>query len=193
MRYAPLLLTIALAISMASPASAESEPIGVLAPPPATSFDTGAWLRDAGITTAASGTLLGLAALDGGQGPIGTLGGAGPVLVVGAVTTLPPGVMFRLAPEGFQLDGYMAALSGGLVGLGLAFLLTRGLGGTSPTPWDTGLKVTTMALGQGFAASGAYHLFEAYKPGATDLNKLPEKRTDDPILDWKLWKERRNP
>lgn len=197
MRFRPLLPTIlACGLILGAPAAAHaaSEPVGVLAVPPAPAFETGAWLRDAGVATAASGTLLGLAALDGGTGPVGaTLGGAGALLVVGAVGALPPGVMIRLAPSGFQLDDYFAGLSGGLVGLGVGYLLTAGLGGTNPGPWDTAAKVAAMAIGQGLGASTGYHLYEAYKPTATDLNKLPENRHDDPIQDWKYYRERRNP
>ena len=101
--------------------------------------------------------------------------------------------MLRVTPEGFRLDSYLASLSGGLVGLGLGFLATSTLGGSSPGSLDVALKVGAMAVGQGLFASGAYHLYEGYKPTATDLDKLPEHRTDDPILNWKLQRERRNP
>lgn len=196
MRIRPLLpIILACGLSLGGPAAAHaaSEPVGVLAAPAAPAFETGAWLRDAGVASAASGTLLGLAAY-GGTGPLGaSLGGAGAILVVGAVGALPPGVMIRLAPTGFQLDDYFAGLSGGLVGLGLGYLLTASLGGTSPGPGELAAKVVAMALGQGLGASTGYHLYEAYKPSATDLNKLPENRHDDPIQDWKYYRERRNP
>ena len=101
--------------------------------------------------------------------------------------------MIAVGPGSFRLDDYMAGLSGGLVGLGIGYLLTAGLGGSAPTSLDAGLKAAAMAIGQGLGSATGYQVFQAYKPAATDLDRLPAHRTDDPIDDWNLRRERINP
>lgn len=187
-----MILVMSLATHV-EPARAAEGPIGVLAPPPAPAWHTAAWLQDTGVATAASASVLGLAFFDAGKGPLGALGPAGQLALVGAAATLPPGVMVALSPEGFRADTYMAGLSGGLVGLGLGYLLTAGLGGTAPTALDGALKVAAMAVGQGLGSASGSQLYQVFRPLATDLDRLPEVRTDDPIDDWNLRRERQNP
>lgn len=203
MRHAPLRSLILLAglATHAAPALAaepngptrSDTPVGVLAAPPLPQWNTPAWLKDAGVATATSGAVLGLAWLDGGKGPLGGLGPIGQLAVIGAAGVLPPGVMVALDPAGFRADDYMAGLSGGLVGLGLGYMLTAGLGGTSPTAADGAIKAASMALFQGLGSATGAQLFQLYRPVATDLDRLPETRTDDPIDDWNLRRERQNP
>lgn len=170
-----------------------NEPIGVLAAPPLPQWNTTDWLKDAGVGAATSGAVLGLAWLDGGKGPLGTLGPIGQLALIGAAGVLPPGVVVAIGPSGFRADDYMAGLSGGLVGLGLGYMLTAGLGGTAPSAADGAIKAAAMAIFQGFGSATGVHLFRLYRPVATDLDRLPETRTDDPIDDWNLRRERQNP
>jgi hypothetical protein len=186
-----MLLAAALTTGQAPAFAAPDAPVGVLAPAPG--FDAWAFLRDAGIGTATSGLVLGLAFADGGRGPLGGLGGAGQLALVGLACAVPPAGAVALNPTGFHMDDYVAALSGGLVGLGLGYVLTSGLGGTSPTGLDYGLKALGMALGQGIGGATALHLYQGYRPTATDLDRLPENRTDDPIDNWNLRRERQHP
>jgi hypothetical protein len=187
------LILLASLATHAAPAMAADEPIGVLAAPPLPQWNTMAWLKDAGVATATSGAVLGLAWLDAGKGPLGALGPIGQLAVIGSAGILPPGVMVALGSTGFRADDYMAGLSGGLVGLGLGYMLTAGLGGTAPTAADGAIKAAAMAIGQGFGSATGVQLFQLYRPVATDLDRLPDERTDDPIDDWNLRRERQNP
>jgi hypothetical protein len=187
------LILLASLATHAAPAMAADEPIGVLAAPPLPQWNTMAWLKDAGVATATSGAVLGLAWLDAGKGPLGALGPIGQLALIGSAGVLPPAVMVALGPSGFRADDYMAGLSGGLVGLGLGYMLTAGLGGRAPTAADGAIKAAAMAIGQGLGSATGVQLFQLYRPVATDLDRLPETRTDDPIDDWNLRRERQNP
>lgn len=102
----------------------------------------------------------------------------------------PPAALVAYRERPFAFDVLLASFAGGLVGLGAGFGVARVAGAGAPAP---DLLALSMAVGQGLAAAGAYHLYRAHKATATDLDKLPANRKDDPIDDWKFWRERRNP
>lgn len=102
----------------------------------------------------------------------------------------PPAALVAYRERPFAFDVLLATFAGGLVGLGAGFGVARVAGGGAPSP---DLLAFSMAVGQGLATAGTYHLYRAHKATATDLDKLPANRKDDPIDDWKFWRERRNP
>ena len=102
----------------------------------------------------------------------------------------PPAALVAYRERPFAVDMLLASFAGGMVGLGAGYGAARLAGGGVPAPE---LLALSMAVGQGLATASAYHLYRVHKVTAKDLDRLPVERTDDPIDDWKLWRERRTP
>ncbi|MEB3222112.1 MAG: hypothetical protein VKS61_08560 [Candidatus Sericytochromatia bacterium] len=139
------------------------------------------WLAWRGLQ--AAGPALTPDAAFGGGLASGLLGGA-----LAACVAAPPAALVALRERPFTLDVAAASATGGLLGMAAALGITRVL-----APGDAGWLVTGLALGQGLGAASAFHLYRTSKGEARDLDRLPARRTDDPIDDWKFWRERRNP
>jgi hypothetical protein len=139
------------------------------------------WLGWRGLQ--AAGPALTPSAVFGGGLAAGILGGA-----IAACVALPPAALVGVREHPFALDVAAASATGGLLGLGAGFGVTRLL-----APGDAGWLVTGLALGQGIGVASAYHMYRAARGTARDLDRLPAKRTDDPIDDWKFFRERRHP
>lgn len=120
------------------------------------------------------------------QSSVGLLTGA--VLLAGL--SAPPAALIAYRERPFAFDMLLASFAGGMAGLGMGFGAARLASGGVPSPE---LLAGAMALGQGLGAAASYHLYRGHKATATDLDRLPAKRKDDPIDDWKFWRERRNP
>lgn len=165
--------------ALAAPASGTASPHG----PGTLAVETLA----ASLTGAA---VLGLAYL--GAARLSSLGALGQIAVVAGAAALPPAALTLAAERHVPADDYFAALAGGLGGLGLGFLATRGVGGLSPAPADIAVKFGAMALGEGLGATVGYELYRNYKPHATDLNRLGPDRIDE-LKDWdrEIQKQRR--
>ena len=162
----------------------------MIAAPAPSGPDWGDLALDLGVATLASAGVVGLLALDGGNGPIGRLGSLGQMAMIGAAVTLPPAILVSLRQETFEPGAYMASLSAGSLGLALGFAAARPILGENPSVTTQVLGFGTAALLQGLAAGSGYRLYQGYKATATDLDRLPESRTDDPIDNWNLKRER---
>lgn len=167
-----------------------ADPVGPLALPPEASW--GEMAVDGLVATAASAAVLGLAVADGGRGPLGSAGAVGQFALIAGVTALPPGALVTVSSRPYPIESYVAALSGGLAGLAIGFASTRQLGWPAPGPNEAMIQVAAMAVCQGLASTAVHHLYQRHRPLAEDLNRLPPdaERTDDPIDDWNLRRER---
>ncbi|HEY9722294.1 MAG TPA: hypothetical protein V6D47_09780 [Oscillatoriaceae cyanobacterium] len=132
----------------------------------------------AGLTSAA---VLGLSYL--GILRLSALGGAGQIALFAGVALVPPLTATLAGERRLSSDDYFAALAGGIAGLGVGYLATGGVGGTTPGANDLEIKFGAMALGQGLGAMAGYELYRDYKPHATDLNRLGPEKIDE-IKDW---------
>lgn len=180
---------------LAAPAFAQAGP--PLAPPPAVPAPSALdFAIDALLPSAAS--YLALRFVVGGTAPrpdptTGVASGAvglftGGVMLAGLAA--PPIALVAYRERPFALDMALASFAGGLAGLGIGYGAARLASGGAAAP---DLLALSMALGQGLGAASAYHLYRLNKADAKDLNRLPAQRKDDPIDDWKLWRERRTP
>lgn len=172
---------LAAAITLAWPTCAlaqAAEPL-VLAPPPPPPPNPAALAFDFALPTLTSAGAF-YAVMSGGlDSP------AVQALLIGGALATPPVVLVAFREKPFALDAYAAAVSGGtlgmLVGLGVARVTM---------PADAGLmRLPLLAVGQGLGTALGYHAYLLAKPHLTDLDRLPEHRTDDP-LNWDRWKER---
>ncbi|MEB3329007.1 MAG: hypothetical protein VKQ33_07225 [Candidatus Sericytochromatia bacterium] len=139
------------------------------------------WLAWRGLQ--AAGPALTPNAAFGGGLAASLLGGA-----IAACAAAPPAALVALHGPPFPLDVAAASATGGLVGLAIGFGASRLL-----APGDASWLVTGLAVGQGLGTAATYHLYRATKEAAPDLDRLPARRTDDPIDDWKFFRERRHP
>lgn len=195
-RFAAAALAAGLLSSLgAVPARAEAPPL-IAAPPAAEpGWLDARLLLDLGVASAASAGVLGLLVWDGGTGPIGRLGPLGQAAMVLAAVTVPPAVMVSVRQETFDSGAYLSALPAGVVGLGLGFAamrpwLTTPAMGMRPDGLALTLGLGTTALGQGLGSAIGARLFDRYRDSTDDLDRLPETRTDDPIDNWNLKRER---
>ncbi|MEB3198713.1 MAG: hypothetical protein VKP62_16065 [Candidatus Sericytochromatia bacterium] len=178
--------------AFASPASpSRSGPPLVLQTPP--QAPTGSLWVDAslvGLTAMLGWRLVGLLSPwlgQGAQASDGLAAGAAVALVWGLPTV--GLVTYRDSP--LALDLLAVSGAGALLGIGGGLLLTRGLSLTGLS--DPTAQAVAMGVGQGLGTAVAFHTYREARPGLTGLDRLPAKRRDDPIDDWKFWRERRNP
>lgn len=109
-----------------------------------------------------------------------------------ATAVLAPALTLNVwrTPE-FPLDDFIAAATGGVLGIGASYAIIRGFSaGQSLEPLAWALAV---GGGQGIGTSLAYHAYRDTKPQLKNLNQLPVRREDDPIDNWRFWQERRTP
>ncbi|MEB3284205.1 MAG: hypothetical protein VKN33_02840 [Candidatus Sericytochromatia bacterium] len=112
-------------------------------------------------------------------------------LAVASAVFLPAGLMTATKGTAFPLDDFIAATTGGLLGIGAAYSAARWLGAGQPlAPLPYGLL---LGGGQALGTTLVYHGYRQNKPRLTNLNQLPLRRDDDPIEDWRYWLERRAP
>ncbi len=123
-----------------------------------------------------------------GVAPTGNALLAGAVMLAGL--SAPPAALIAYRERPFAFDMLLASFAGGMVGLGIGFGAARLASGGAAAPEVLALS---MAACQGLGAATAYHLYRGHKATATDLDRLPAQRKDDPIDNWKFWRERRNP
>lgn len=170
--------------------AASAQPVGPLAVPPEPGW--GEIARDAAIATAASAAILGLAFADGGNGPLGRTGQLGQFAMVAGAVALPPAALVLVSRPAHPIESYAAAVSGGLAGLAVGFATSRRNSTDPHAPSDAMIQLAAMAVGQGLASAAVHHLYLRHRPEAEGLNVLPpdSERTDDPIDDWNLRRER---
>jgi hypothetical protein len=119
---------------------------------------------------------------------------------------LPSAALVAWRDRPFVLDSYFASTSGSILGTLAGALIANQLfpvnslscpyapDGTPTCGQDLNggfqyHRLALQALGQGLGAAAGYHIYRLAKPNLTDLDRLPEHRTDDP-LNWDRWKER---
>lgn len=191
-------------LGMPAWAAPASEPVPSIAPLPLVTVPASVpgpmeGLIDVAVPTLTSAGLLYLTVNTGLAGWLGAGGVFGQVAVLGGVTTVPPAALVAVRGGRFAADGFFAAYSGGVVGLVGGLLAARALTGapiglaSDVDPGQMAWRVGLMAVGQGLGTAAGFHLYRGFKGTAVDLDRLPAKRVDDPIEDWKIWRERRNP
>jgi hypothetical protein len=168
------------ALTLAWPTSAlaqGAEPLVLAAPPPPPS--PAALALDFALPTLTSAAAF-YAVMSGGiESP------AVQALLIGGALATPAAVLVAFREKPFGMDGYVAATSGGVAGMLLGLGVTR-----LTMPADAGLlRLPVLAVGQGLGTALGYHVYLLARPHLTDLDRLPEHRTDDP-LNWDRWKER---
>jgi hypothetical protein len=191
--------TAALLVTLAGPGAlaARAQAGPPLAPPPPVAGPSALDLAiDVALPTLASYVALRyvIAGLPTGADPTTGLASPGTgylasgILLAGLAA--PPVALVAYRERPFALDMALAAFAGGLLGAGVGYGGARLAGAGTPSP---DLLALAMAVGQGLGTATAYHLYRTTKATATDLDRLPADRKDDPIDDWKIQRERRNP
>lgn len=191
-------LLLALSPYVAGPAWASTAP-SAPPPPPLVSVQATdrvpweAWIVDGAATTVLSAALWGLYSFGGSRLQTESPH-AGALLtsatMAAAIFTPAAALTIWRQPE-FPLDDFIATATGGVIGLGASFALTRWLG--SATPLEPLSLALVLGGGQGLGSVLAYHTYRNTKPNLKNLNQLPLQRNDDPIDNWRFWRERRTP
>lgn len=190
-RFAGSVVLAGCLLSLAA-APAAAEPPAMIAAPAPTGPSWADYAFDAGLVTLASAVVIAGMAWDAGQGPVGRFGSLGQAAMIAVAVAAPPAALVAIRKEPFDGGAYMAALPAGAIGLALGMAVARPIVGTEPHPALSSqvLGFGSAALMQGLGAATGFSLYENYRSLATDLDRLPATRLDDPIENWDLKRER---
>lgn len=146
---------------------------------------------EAGLAGGSAGLVWGLAGTEPAHSALAGAGSLGAYGVLGLAAVVPPLAPAAVSP--WEPGALAAGLAGNLLGVALGSALTAAWRDPASPAASPLAAAGVFALTQGLGTALAREAYRRYGRQAPNQGVLDPRRRDDPVLDWNLQRERRNP